>query len=172
MEYPKEGDMRDHEAKDELPSKRERTMSGQDYTASFSVDLTPKEVFDAINNVRGWWEGGIEGSTNKVGGVFTYRYGDFHRSKQKISELIPGKKVVWLVVEGGPNFVKDRSEWKGTKVIFEISKKSNKTEVRFTHQGLVPRLECYNSCTDAWGPIIRNNLRSLITRGGTTAEQV
>jgi hypothetical protein len=171
MEHPKEGDTSDQEAKDELPARRERTMSSQDYTTSFSVDQTPKEVFDAINNVRGWWEGDIEGSTNKVGGVFTYRYGDFHRSKQKITELIPDKKVVWLVVEGGPNFVKDRSEWKGTKVIFEISKKGNKTEIRFTHQGLVPRLECYDSCTDAWGPIIRDSLRSLITTGGSTAER-
>ena len=172
MEHPTEGDTSDHEAKDESPAKEERTMSSQDYTTSFSVDQTPKEVFDAINNVRGWWEGDIEGNTNKVGGVFTYRYGDFHSSKQKITELIPGKKVVWLVVEGGPNFVKDRSEWKGTKVIFEISKKGNKTEVRFTHQGLVPRLECYDSCTDVWGSIIRDSLRSLITTGGATAERV
>jgi hypothetical protein len=172
MEHPKEGDTSDHEAKDESPAKRDRTMGSQDYTTSFSVDQTPKEVFDAINNVRGWWEGDIEGSTNKVGGMFTYRYGDFHRSKQKITELIPGKKVVWLVVEGGPNFVKDRSEWKGTKVTFEISKKGNKTEVRFTHQGLVPRLECYDSCTDVWGSIIRDRLRSLITTGGAIAERV
>jgi hypothetical protein len=29
-------------------------MSDQSYTTSFSVDRTPDEVFDAINNVRGW----------------------------------------------------------------------------------------------------------------------
>jgi len=140
-------------------------MKNQDYRVTISVDKTPEEVFRAINNVRGWWEGEIEGSTDKIGDVFTYQYGEFHRSKQKVSELIPGKKVAWLVTDGGPKFTKDKIEWKGTRIIFEISKKGNKTEVRFTHQGLVPRLECYNSCTDAWGSIIRDSLRSLITTG-------
>ncbi len=139
--------------------------SKQDYTTTFSVNQTPEEVFKAINNVRGWWEGQIEGKTEKIGDVFTYRYGDFHRSKQKVTELIPRKKVVWLVVEGGPKFTEDKTEWKGTKIIFDISKNGSKTEVRFTHQGLLPRLECYDSCTDAWGPLIRSNLRKLITEG-------
>jgi hypothetical protein len=139
--------------------------SKQDYTTTFSVTQTPEEAFKAINNVRGWWEGQIEGKTEKIGDVFTYRYGDFHRSKQKVTDLIPGKRVVWLVVEGGPKFTKDKTEWIGTKIIFDISKNGSKTEVHFTHQGLIPRLECYDSCTDAWGPIIRNSLRTLITEG-------
>ncbi len=139
--------------------------SNQDYSATFSVGQTPEEAFKAINNVRGWWEGQIEGKTEKIGDVFTYQYGSFHRSKQKVIELVPGKRVVWLVVEGGPKFTESKIEWKGTKIIFNISKKGSKTEVRFTHQGLIPRLECYDSCTDAWGPLIRSNLRKLITRG-------
>jgi len=28
-------------------------MNGQDFTAAFSVDQSPEEAFDAINNVRG-----------------------------------------------------------------------------------------------------------------------
>ena len=146
-------------------------MKNKDYTIAISVDRTPKEAFDAINNVRGWWEGEIDGSTDKVGDVFTYHYQDFHRSKQKVTELIPGKKVAWLVVEGGPKFTKDRTEWKGTRIVFEISKKGNETEVRFTHQGLIPRLECFDSCTDAWGSIIRDSLRSLITTGKGKPDQ-
>ena len=139
--------------------------SERDYTTTFSVNQTPEEAFEAINNVRGWWEGQIEGKTEKVGDVFTYRFDKFHRCKQEVIEVIPGKRAVWLVVEGGPNFTKDKTEWRGTKIIFEISKSGSKTEVRFTHQGLIPRLECYNSCTGAWGPLIRNNLRKLITDG-------
>ncbi len=140
-------------------------MSSKDYTATFSVDQTPEEVFDAINNGRGWWSGDIEGSTDKLGAEFTYRYEDVHYSRQRITELVPGKKVVWLVLDGYLNFVKDKSEWKGTKIVFEISKRGDRTEVRFTHQGLVPQIECYDSCTDAWGFYIRSSLRSLITKG-------
>ena len=140
-------------------------MKNQDYTATFSVDQTPEEAFAAINNVRGWWSGSIEGSTVKLGDVFTYRYEDVHYSKQKITELIPAKKVVWQVLDAKLNFVKDKNEWNGARIIFEISKKGNKTEVHFTHSGLVPQFECYDSCSDAWGGYVKGSLRSLITKG-------
>ena len=139
----------------------------QNYTTTFTVDKTPKEVFAAINNVRGWWTGepGIEGNTEKLGDEFTYRYTPHHYSKQKITEFIPGKKIVWLVVDCSINFVKDKSEWKGTKITFEIAKKGDKTEVRFTHVGLVPDIECYGACSNAWGSYIKSSLRNLISKG-------
>ena len=140
-------------------------MNDQNFTTTFTVGQTPEEAFAAINNVRGWWSGdpGIEGSTDKLGDEFTYRYKPHHDSKQKITELIPGKRVVWLVLNSQLNFVNDKSEWKGTKITFEIAKKSDKTEVRFTHVGLVPDYECYGACSSAWGSYINGSLRSLIT---------
>ena len=139
----------------------------QNYTTTITVDQTPEEVFAAINNVRGWWTGdpGVEVSTDKLGDEFTYRYEDVHYSKQKITELVPGKKVVWLVLDARLNFTKDKTEWKGTEITFEISKKGNQTEIRFTHVGLVPQFECFDSCSDAWGSYINGSLRKLITAG-------
>ena len=143
----------------------ERTMSNQDYTATFSVSRSPKEVFDAINNPRGWWSVEIEGATNKVGSVFKYHYEDAHRCRIKVTELIPGKKVSWLVLDNYFNFTKDKSEWKGTRIDFDITKKGDKTEVRFIHHGLDPSYECYNVCSNAWGSYIKGSLRSLIMTG-------
>jgi hypothetical protein len=140
-------------------------MSGRNFTAAFVVDQTPEEAYAAINNVRGWWSGEIEGSTDRLGSEFTYRYEDIHYSKQKITELVPGKKVVWLVLDSYLNFVKDRTEWNGTKITFEVSKKGKKTEVRFTHVGLVPEYECFDNCSNAWGFYVNGSLRSLITTG-------
>jgi hypothetical protein len=148
-----------------LIKKLERNMSDQNYTTAFSVDQTPKEAFAAINNVRGWWSGEIEGDTDKLGVEFTYRVPDVHYSKQKITEFIPGKKVVWLVLDAELTFVEDKSEWKGTEINFEISKKDGKTEVRFTHVGLVPAYECFSDCSNAWGMLINGSLRKLITTG-------
>ncbi|MDA4127767.1 MAG: SRPBCC domain-containing protein [Thaumarchaeota archaeon] len=136
-----------------------------DYTTTIMVEKTPEEAFAAINNVRGWWSGEIEGGTNKLGDVFTYRYEDVHYSKQKITEFIPGKKVVWEILDSSLNFVKDKKEWNGTRVTFDISKMGNKTEVRFTHAGLVPNFECYDSCSTAWAFYVNKSLRSLITTG-------
>jgi hypothetical protein len=142
-----------------------QTMKSKDYTTSFTVDQSPSEVFDAINNVRGWWSGEIDGSTDKLGAEFKYSYKDLHRTTQKITEFVPGKKVVWHVVESHINFVKDKGEWNGTDIVFEISKKDGKTELRFTHVGLVPAFECYGDCSGAWGLYINDSLRSLITTG-------
>ena len=140
-------------------------MKTEGYTTSFTVDQTPDEIFHALNNVRGWWSGEIQGDTDKLGAEFTYRVQDVHRSKQKITEFIPGKKVVWRVLDGHLGFVKDKSEWKGTDIVFEIARKRDKTEVRFTHIGLVPAYECYNNCSNAWGLLVNGNLRKLITTG-------
>jgi hypothetical protein len=140
-------------------------MRVQDFTTTFTVDQTPEQAFAAINNVRGWWSGGIEGSTDKLGGEFTYRYQDVHYSKQKITELVAGKKVVWLVLDSYLNFTKDKTEWNGTEITFEVSKKGKKTEVRFTHLGLVPEFECFDACSNAWGSYTNGSLRSLITTG-------
>lgn len=136
-----------------------------DYSTSIIVEQTPEEAFDAINNVRGWWSGEISGDTDKLGAEFTYRVSDVHRSVQKITEFVPGKKVVWHVTDASLSFVKDKGEWKGTDIIFEIAKKGDKTEVRFSHAGLVPEFECYNSCSNAWGILVKTNLRKLIATG-------
>ena len=140
-------------------------MKKDGFTTSFTVDQTPEEVFTAINNVRGWWSGEIDGSTDSLGDVFTYRYKDVYRTTQKITEMVPGKKVVWHVTDAELNFVKDKTEWNGTDIVFEIAKKDGKTEVRFTHVGLVPAFECYGGCSGAWGGLVGGNLRNLITSG-------
>jgi hypothetical protein len=137
----------------------------QSYTVTISVEQTPEQVFDAINNVRGWWSEEIEGRTDRLGDEWTHHYQDVHRCKIKITELVPGKKVVWLVLDNYFNFTKDKTEWKGTEIIFEISKKGKKTEVRFTHEGLVPDYECFDVCSDAWGGYIKGSLKSLIAAG-------
>ena len=140
-------------------------MNGQNFSTSLTVDQTPEEAFAAINNVRGWWSEEIEGGTAKLGDEFTYHYKDVHSCKMKLSEVTPGKKVVWHVLDNRFNFTKDKTEWKGTNIIFEISKKGNKTEVRFTHRGLVPEYECFDLCSNAWGSYLNGSLKSLIVTG-------
>ena len=140
-------------------------MSNQNFTTTLLVNQTPKEVFNAINNVRGWWSEEIEGSTDKLNEEFKYHFEDVHRCKMKITELIPNEKVVWLVLDNYFKFTKDKSEWTNTKIIFEISEKDGKMQIQFTHQGLVPAYECYDICRDAWSNYIKNSLRSLITTG-------
>jgi len=136
------------------------------FTTTFTVDRSPQEVFAAITNVRGWWSGEIAGRTDALGAEFTYSYKNMHRTTQKITEWLPGKKVVWHVVESYLGFVDDKKEWTGTDIVFTIEKKKGgRTEVQFTHVGLVPAFECYADCSGAWDFYVGDSLRKLITTG-------
>ena len=148
----------------------ERALAAdRSYTKTFTVQQPPDEVFAAVNNVRGWWTGGIDGSTTDVGDEFTYRYEDLHVSKQRVTESVPGRRVVWQVLEGGPTFVGVANEWAGTSIEFDIVDHGDRTELRFTHVGLVPEYECFDACSDAWGGLVTGNLRDLIAVGALTS---
>jgi uncharacterized protein YndB with AHSA1/START domain len=121
-------------------------------------------VFAAINNVRGWWGADIEGSTDSLG-EFTYRHEEVHRCTIRVTELVPGERVVWLVVDNFFAFTEDKTEWKGTGVRFDIARKGDKTELVFTHVGLGPDYECFDICSNAWGFYVNTSLRGLIRTG-------
>jgi len=135
------------------------------FTTSFTVEQTPDEVFQSIINVSGWWTGDIEGSAAAVGDEFTYRYQDIHDSTQRVTALVPNETITWRVVEAKLTFVDDPREWAGTDLVFELSPVDKGTEIRFTHRGLTPGLECYDQCSNAWGFLIRTSLHRLITTG-------
>ena len=140
-------------------------MENQDFTTTFLVDKSASQAYNAIINPRAWWSEEIVGTTDEVNGEWSYHYQDLHRCEMKVIELIPDKKVVWLVTDNYFNFTKDKSEWIGTKVVFDISKEGSQTQVRFTHQGLVPEYECYEICNNAWSGYLTNSLLPLIETG-------
>jgi hypothetical protein len=140
-------------------------MDKEDFTATIWVDQDPSTAFDAIKNFRAWWSEEIEGNTDRLDEVFFYHYNDIHLCKIKLIEMAAGKKLVYEVVDNQFNFIKDKTEWIGTKLIFEITKTEGKTKVQFTHEGLVPGYECYNVCFDAWTGYITKSLYNLITAG-------
>lgn len=140
-------------------------MKTSDFTATILVDQTPEEAFDAITNVRGWWSEEIEGGTDKLNDEFIYHYKDIHYCKMRLIKLVPNQKAVWLVLDNDFKFTQDKSEWKDTKIVFDVTEKGNQTEVRFTHEGLVPQYECYEICREAWTNYITVSLRDLITSG-------
>jgi hypothetical protein len=140
-------------------------MKTHDFTTTLRVDQSPKEVFNAVNKPQNWWSGEIEGSSDKLNDEFTYRYKEIHFSKQRVVEMIPDQKVVWLVTESCLNFTEDIKEWTGTKISFEITEKDGKTELRFSHIGLVPEIECFEACSSGWTQLIHQSLASLITSG-------
>ncbi len=140
-------------------------MDNKSFTKTILVDQSATVAFNAIKNFRAWWSEEIEGNTDKLNEEFFYHYKDIHLCKIKLVESVADKKLVYQVTENQFNFVKDKTEWVGTKLIFDITTEGNKTKVHFTHEGLVPEYECYNVCNDAWTGYITKSLYDLITTG-------
>ncbi|HSF56155.1 MAG TPA: SRPBCC domain-containing protein [Algoriphagus sp.] len=143
-------------------------MEPSDYTMTLLSEQSPEKVFETITNVRSWWSGyydeKFEGETAQLNDEFSFSAGGgAHYSRQKLVEVISGKKVVWLITESALSFLDKTDEWVGTKVIFEISKKGDKTQLKFTHEGLTPEAECYESCAPAWTQYLQNKLLPILS---------
>jgi len=145
----------------------------QSYSTSLEIAASPQDVFNHINDVPKWWvrqvAGGcteFEGKSLNLDDEFILRHGDVHYSKHKLVEVTPNKKVVWLVTDSRLTWIKEnKQEWTGTKMIFDIVAEGEKTTLVFTHEGLVPQLECYEHCVHFWDRVIREWLFNFITNG-------
>jgi hypothetical protein len=120
------------------------------FRTTFSLEQTPEQVFDVICDVRSWWQGEIVGTTDTVGEEFGYTVPGVHFSRQRVTELEAGRRVAWLVVDSRLDYLKDKQEWNGTTISFDLAPHDAGTEVTFTHEGLVPEIECYDECSGAW----------------------
>jgi hypothetical protein len=141
------------------------TDTNDSFTTSITVEQSAHTVFEAVTNVRGWWSENIIGDTTKQDDEFEFEVPGIHYSKQRLVEVIPDQRVVWLVTEANMTFIADHDEWKGTKVIFDITEQDGKTKLTFTHEGLVPAIACYAACMPAWTQYIQHSLKQLIETG-------
>jgi hypothetical protein len=95
-------------------------MQNKSYTATVEAQ-PPEVVFNHINDVSKWWSKDFEGSSIKLNDEFVICHPGWHYSKQKLIEIIPGKKVVWLVTDSELDWLeKDKHEWTNTKMVFEL----------------------------------------------------
>ncbi len=140
-------------------------MVDKSYTTTLLVNKSPEEVFNAINNIRGWWSEDVKGNSSKKNDEFEIRFEDIHYSKQKLTEFIKNKKIAWRVTDSRLNFLKNKKEWTGTTMVFDISRQGTKTKLRFRHVGLVPEFECYDACSKGWKFYIMSSLRDYLVSG-------
>ncbi|MCW3075553.1 MAG: ATPase [Bacteroidetes bacterium] len=141
-------------------------MSQKDFSFSFKSSKTPETVFALLLDINQWWSGlygeSINGKSSHLNDEFVFTAGNgAHYSNQKLIELIPNKKIVWLVTDGTLSFLNNPGEWINTRLCFDISKEGTKTKITFTHKGLIPQFECYNGCSGAWTGYLENLKKKL-----------
>jgi len=137
-------------------------MKKLDYQCSITANVTPEEAFDAINDVPAWWAKNFKGSSQRLNDIFKVDFGQTNVSF-RVSEFVPGKVITWEVIDCYLHWIKDKKEWNGTSVRYEISKDGEQTRITMTHIGLVPGAECYNDCNNGWNEHFGESLLKLLT---------
>lgn len=130
-------------------------MTNKNFSYSFETSKTSDEVFRLLLQIPQWWSGVYEetitGKSEQLNDEFGFKAGGgMHNTKQKLVELVPNEKIVWLVTASNLTFLSDPGEWMDTRICFDISARNNRTLVTFVHEGLVPGIECYDACSGGW----------------------
>jgi hypothetical protein len=134
-----------------------------EYNTSITVNTTAKAAMEMISRVSEWWISNVEGQTQKLNDEFTVSLGTTWKAF-KIIEVIPDKKIVWEITDCHLPWNSNLTEWKGTKIVWEISTANNSTTINFTHIGLAA-LDCGTQCSNSWTNYIKQSLFKLITQG-------
>jgi hypothetical protein len=140
-------------------------MEKNNFNSSISAKITAGEAIKKISNVPGWWEITFSGVSEKQNDEFVVKMGGDSFFNFTVTELIPGKRVVWLVTDCYMPWYLDKKEWANTKLIFDLTENNGITELMFTHEGLTPEVECYKDCEPGWTHWIKTSLFSYFTTG-------
>jgi hypothetical protein len=139
----------------------ETTMTQPNYTSSITANISPLEATERISRVADWWTANITGPSGTSGDAFKISWGETWLALS-VAELVPGKKIEWLVTDCNLGFIQDKKEWKDTRIVFDITSEGKETTVKMTHVGLVPSVECYGACETGWNFYILESLQGLL----------
>ena len=136
----------------------------KDFSLSLTAKVSAKEIMEKISQVNLWWAKNFKGKAGKLNDEFSVYFGDTYVNF-RISEVIPDKKIIWLVTDCNLHWIEEKKEWKNTEVIWTLTEKDGKTQIDFVHKGVTPQSECYESCKPGWTHHIKDSLVKLITNG-------
>lgn len=136
-----------------------------DFSSSITAKISASEAIKKINNIPGWWGVTFSGSTEKQNDKFIVKMTGDSFFNCTVAELIPGKRVVWLVTDCNMPWYTDKKEWTNTKLIFDLTENNGETTLNFIHEGLTPEVECYKDCETGWTHWIKTSLFSYLTTG-------
>jgi hypothetical protein len=140
-------------------------MEQNNFNSSFTANISADETIKKIGNVPDWWGISFTGNSEKQNDKFVVNMSGDSFFNLTVEELVPGKKVVWLVTDCNMPWYTDKKEWTNTRLVFDAKENNRITELHFTHEGLTPDVECYNDCVPGWTHWIKTSLSSYLTTG-------
>jgi len=135
-----------------------------DYQATIMVPISAHEAFEGICKVSSWWTKNFKGRASKLGDTFSVYFGETY-SDFEIIEMSKDRKIVWYVKDCNMHWLKDKKEWKGTRIQWEIVPANGAAEIHMTHIGLKPGIECFEDCQIGWNHYVTQSLFKLLSEG-------
>jgi hypothetical protein len=74
-------------------------METKNFNCSITTKISASEAIKKISQVPAWWGVAFIGSAEKQGDEFVIKMGGDSFFNFTVSELIPNKRVVWLVTD-------------------------------------------------------------------------
>jgi uncharacterized protein YndB with AHSA1/START domain len=122
---------------------------GPDYARRVAFRSAPERVFEAVatlEGIAGWWTPLVGGSPTRGASVQLRFEGLRERIVLRVDGADRPSSVRWTCVEHT-----GLEEWAGTRMHFEIAARGDQgSELCFRHEGLAPKLECYETCELGW----------------------
>jgi uncharacterized protein YndB with AHSA1/START domain len=134
-----------------------------DYSRELRIEASCDRAFEAIATIeglRGWWTPLVTGSHAPRGTIRLEFEGMEEHIDIRVNVADRPSKVEWSILEHT-----SLDEWSGTKVHFQLSPEgTNACRLAFRHEGLSPKLECYDDCEAGWDHFLES-LVGLAERG-------
>jgi len=140
-------------------------MKNENYRAIMELPVSKERAFDAVaNHISGWWGKDLKGSSSHLNDVFTIHFGKTF-GKFRVSEMVPAKKIVWDCVDNYLDIFNDKTQWRGTKLVWKFKDVDGGSLLSMTHIGLTPAIECYADCLKGWDFFVKDSLRKFLVDG-------
>ena len=140
-------------------------MEKKNFSRNITVNISANEAIIKSSKVTEWWGVTFDGTCEKQNDNFVIKMSGDSFYNMTVEELIPNKRLVWLVTDCYMPWFSDKKEWLNTKLIFDFTENDRATTIIFTHEGLTPEIECYKDCDSGWNHWITRSLFSYLTTG-------
>ncbi|WP_194269314.1 SRPBCC family protein [Tritonibacter litoralis] len=138
-----------------------RAEATGDYCATIVVPAAPDVARKAIRDeMHLWWSDRIEPRTGGAVIRFNRSHVDFDMEDGDTQMAMTWTcRDANMIIEN----VEDTSEWKGTRLLWQIAPLGTGSRVTLTHEGLNAGLACQDVCTRGWQQYFENSLRAHLS---------
>lgn len=136
------------------------------FNTVINLNASREKVFHALTHgIASWWTEMFEDSADKHDSIFTVRFGENVYKTMRV-ELVNDSKIIWHVTDSLINVpgLTNQREWIGTSIVWEIMPHVPGAQLKLTHIGLQPNIECYAICISGWQQFT-DSLKSFLETG-------